>query len=205
MADVIVKVCGLTRPADALVAAGAGADLLGMVFAESSRHVGLAEAKAIVEATDLPTVGVFVNENADAVNAVAAAVGLTYVQLHGDETPKFCAAIERPIIKAIRVRTAEDVKRATDYEVFAVLFDAYDPSGYGGTGKTFAWEWLTQYVGRFLVAGGLAPDNVRDAVAACGPWGVDASSRLESAPGIKDAAKVAQFVALAKGAMNETR
>jgi phosphoribosylanthranilate isomerase len=146
---------------------------------------------------------VFANETADAVNRAADQIGAAYVQLHGDERPEFCARIERPVIKAIRVRAVADVRRAADYQVFALLFDAFDPAGRGGTGKTFAWEWLTQCQSRFLVAGGLGPDNVRRAVAACRPWGVDASSRLESAPGIKDAAKVVEFVARAKGAADE--
>lgn len=206
-----IKVCGITRVEDARLAIEAGADALGFVFAASPRRVDRAMAREIVRALPpfVATVGVFVDEEPREVVETAAAVGLTAVQLHGDESPAVLRELRSrmplKMIKAFRVRAAGDLARLDDYRAHcdALLLDAYVPGAAGGTGRTFDWELarLARAAGHPLVlAGGLTPENVSAAVRRVRPFAVDVSSGVEAAPGRKDALRVRAFVAAAREA-----
>ncbi len=203
---VFAKVCGITNPGDARVAADAGADAIGLIFAESSRRVSLDEARkvAIALPNDVLKVGVFVNSGAAEVLQVAREVGLDLAQLHGDESPETVAAIRGaglPVMKALRVRNAAALAQIERYEADLFLLDAWSAKARGGTGERFDWELAKSLKGRgnIVVSGGLTPENVRDAIEFFEPYGVDASSSLEEAPGRKDDERVRRFVSAAKG------
>lgn len=199
-----VKVCGITRLEDALAAQAAGADMVGFVFAESPRRVEPGIASEIAAAVSCQKVGVFVDEPADIVNRIAVDCMLDFAQLHGDETQAECDAIEIPVIKAVRVVDSHALARAAEFCVARLLFDASVPGMAGGTGRTIDWSLLVRYNGPYILAGGLGPGNVAEAVSRLSPWGVDASSRLESEPGVKDHARVAAFIRAAKGLSDGT-
>lgn len=199
-----VKICGITNLDDALTAVTAGADALGFVFYEKSpRFVSPGTAGEIIR--HLPpfvtTVGLFVNAEADFVNATGEKCLIDRVQLHGDECPEFCARIVRPVVKVFRVRNRESLQTIKDYRVAGFLLDAYSPDAFGGTGKSFNWELASEakQYGPVILAGGLTPDNVRQAVDAVGPYAVDVSSGVEAAPGKKDPDKIKAFIENAKG------
>ena len=201
-----IKVCGITNIEDARTAAEAGADAIGLVFAESSRKVNVEEAQEVAAALpkDVLKVGVFVNEEPGEVVRIAREVGLDYVQLHGDEGPEDVTAARGggvKVIKALRVRGAADLAEIEGYGADLYLLDAYSEKARGGTGTRFDWGLAKSLKGRanILISGGLGPENVRDAVSFFEPWGVDASSSLESAPGKKDRDRVRRFVFAAKG------
>ncbi|HEY6838208.1 MAG TPA: phosphoribosylanthranilate isomerase [Geobacteraceae bacterium] len=199
-----VKICGITNLADALGAVEAGADALGFVFYEKSpRSVFPEQAQAIIRALPpfVQAVGLFVNADIGFVNATSNRCRLDLVQLHGDETPEFCEQVERRVIKAFRVKDIISLDPVKDYRVAGYLLDAYSPREYGGTGLTFNWETvkLAEKYGPIILAGGLSPDNVRQAVETVAPYAVDVSTGVEAAPGKKDLAKMKEFVRLAKG------
>ena len=201
-----VKVCGITNPEDARAAATAGAAAIGLIFAESPRKVGIEEAREVAAALpeDVLKVGVFVNAEPDEVVRIAREVGLDYAQLHGDEGPEDVTAVRGggvKVIKALRVRAAADLAEIEVYGADLYLLDAYSEKARGGTGTRFDWGLANSLKGRanILISGGLGPENVRDAVSYFEPWGVDASSSLESAPGKKDRDRVRRFVFAAKG------
>ncbi len=209
MDHIRVKVCGITSLEDALAAVDAGADAIGFNFySGSSRFVEPRTVREIVSRlpSGLLTVGVFVNEpGPDDVARIADEAGVSGVQLHGDESPAYCHALAgRFVIKALRIGPGYRPEQALGYPVDAVLLDAFDPLNpnvRGGTGQTCDWSQarLTrELVSKLFIAGGLNPDNVADAVAWVGPYGVDAASGLEFAPGRKDAARMRAFVSAAK-------
>lgn len=198
-----VKICGLTRLEDAMAALEAGADYLGFVFAPSPRRISPEAASAIIRA--LPAgaaerVGVFVNETAEGINAIAAEVGLTMVQLAGDEPPDIHARLALPAIRTLRLRRDEPLEAMVGpAETFTfVMVEPWVEGRYGGTGRTADWQLAAAVAarlpGRVFLAGGLAPENVVDAIARVRPFAVDASSRLESSPGIKDPARIRKLV-----------
>ena len=199
-----VKICGVTSVADALVAAEAGADMIGLMFYEQSpRHITLATAVEISRA--LPPfvlrVGVLVNPDEALVTRAIAGCGLGMLQFHGDEPSEFCTQFGMMSLKAFRVRDAESLKTLANFHTDAFLLDAYSKSGLGGTGEKFNWDLAmeAQKFGKpIFLAGGLTPENVADAVKKVKPFAVDVSSGVESAPGKKDAAKVRTFVAAVK-------
>lgn len=199
-----VKICGITNPEDALTAVEAGADALGFVFyKESPRHIFPEEASRIINLLPpfVQAVGLFVNEEPETVNQISRLCRLGLVQLHGDETPEYCASIESRIMKAFRVRSLTCLGPIADYRLSGCLLDAYSPSFYGGTGTSFNWEIAHEAVQRghrIVLAGGLTPDNVSEAIRQVKPWGVDVSSGVESAPGRKDTNKVREFIRNAK-------
>lgn len=209
--SVKVKVCGVTRLEDARAAWAAGVDALGLNFyARSPRCVDVELARALAR-TRPPfgaVVGVFVDAPPELVRARVADCGLTAVQLHGDEPPEACAGLGVPVIKALRVRGPEDVARARTYAlapgVSALLLDGAAP-GYGGGGVPFDWSLVIALrdVGvPLLVAGGLTPANVADAVRATRPYAVDVASGVETRPGVKDPEAVHAFVRAAHTALS---
>jgi phosphoribosylanthranilate isomerase len=201
-----VKVCGITNPDDARVAADAGADAIGLIFAESPRRVSVERAREIAAA--LPEgvlkVGVFVDAEPGEVLRIAREVGLDYAQLHGDEPPEALAEIRDGgvgVMKALRVRNAEALAAVERYEADLFLLDAWSAEARGGTGARFDWELAKSLRGRdnIVVSGGLGPENVREAIEYFEPYGVDASSSLEERPGKKDGERVRRFVGAARG------
>jgi phosphoribosylanthranilate isomerase len=203
---VFTKVCGRTNPGDAREAADAGADAIGLIFAESPRRVGVEEAHNISIALPdgILRVGVFVDADPEEVLRIAREVGLDLAQLHGDETPETVAAIrdaDLPVMKALRVRNAETLADIQGYEADLYMLDAWSARVRGGTGETFDWTLAKSVKGRdnIVVSGGLTPENVREAIEFFEPYGVDASSSLEERPGKKSGERVRRFVRAAKG------
>lgn len=196
-----IKFCGITRGTDAIAAAAFGADALGFVFYEPSpRYVAPAHAADIVRALPpfICKVGLFVNTPAADVERIVENVGLDVVQYHGDESPADCLQAPRPWIKALRVRPGVDLAAvaASYLGASALLYDAYDETVYGGSGKAFDWTLLgsTSTVPAIL-AGGLTPANVARAIELTRPYAVDVSGGIESAKGVKDHDKMQRFVA----------
>jgi phosphoribosylanthranilate isomerase len=201
-----VKICGVTNVRDARAAARLGADALGFNFWPASpRYIEPARARAIVAALPpfVTAVGVFVNEPAAKVLEICRQVGLSAVQLHGDERPAMVASLHGLVrIKAFPIRDEQDLRRLARYSVEAYLLDAYAQGSPGGTGKTFNWDIArqAQAAGPVILAGGLTPGNVAEAVAAAKPYAVDVASGVESEPGVKDRDLMAAFILNAKAA-----
>lgn len=201
-----IKICGITREADAQAAADAGADAIGLVFHPASpRCVSLAMAASIVRIVGpfVTTVGLFVDAAPERVREVLAHTGVHLLQLHGSETPDYCAQFGVPYIKALRMAPGLDpAAAAASYPAAAgLLFDAWDPLVAGGTGAGFDWSRLPALGQRPLIlAGGLAPANVAAAVRQVRPYAVDVSSGVETAPGIKDSRLMRDFIVAAKAA-----
>ncbi|ANQ84211.1 phosphoribosylanthranilate isomerase [Azoarcus olearius] len=195
-----IKICGLTRPDDVRAAVDAGADAIGFVFYPPSPRAvdfGRAAELAALLPPFVTAVGLFVNPTREFVAAACAEVPLQLLQFHGDETEAECASHGRPWIKAARVRAGTDLVEfcASHARARGILLDAF-VDGYGGGGKTFDWSLIPPRLGRPLIlSGGLNPSNVEEAVRRVRPWAVDVSSGVEVAKGIKDAARIAAFVA----------
>ncbi|MBO0795990.1 MAG: bifunctional indole-3-glycerol-phosphate synthase TrpC/phosphoribosylanthranilate isomerase TrpF [Ktedonobacteraceae bacterium] len=205
-----VKICGLRAPEHIDVALEAGADLLGLIFyPPSHRYIEPGQVRAVLDASSYPggkadgasrsrpdLVGVFVNEEADFINDVAEQLDLHFVQLHGHESPEFCQRIRRPVIKALHLEGPADLERLRDYQHVAwrLLLDTPTPS-WGGTGASHDWQLAGQAArqARILLAGGLDPANVGEALRQVQPWGVDVSSGVET-DRQKDSAKIRAFV-----------
>ena len=197
--------CGITNVGDARAAVESGADALGLVFARSPRQVGVEAAREVAEAVpdSVLKVGVFVNEEPDEVARIAGAVGLDYAQLHGDEEPETVTDLRGrgvKVIKALRVRGEESLEELERFEADLFLLDAYSEKARGGTGEKFDWGLAKSLKGRdnILISGGLGPENVGEAIRLFRPYGVDASSSLESSPGIKDRERVRRFIFAAR-------
>jgi phosphoribosylanthranilate isomerase len=195
-----VKICGITRPEDALNAVHNGADAIGLVFyPPSPRNVSISLAAQIASTVPafVSVVGLFVNADAAFVNDVLAQVKLDLLQFHGDETPAECARFERPFIKAIRVKTDTNlVQCAQDFSAAkGLLLDTYTAGVAGGTGHVFDWSLIPADLSLPLIlAGGLTVSNVAQAIQQVQPYAVDVSGGVESAKGIKDSAKIAAFM-----------
>jgi phosphoribosylanthranilate isomerase len=200
-----VKICGVTNVADALAAAEAGADMIGLMFYEQSpRHIALATAVEISRALSpfVLRVGVFVNPQEALVTRAIGECNLSLLQFHGDETSEFCTQFGLMSMKAIRVRDAESLDQLAKYQTDAFLLDAHSKSGLGGTGEKFNWDLAVEaqkFDKPIFLAGGLTPENVADAVRKVRPFAVDVSSGVEMSPGKKDVAKVKAFIQAAKG------
>lgn len=200
-----VKVCGIRRLDDALLAVDSGAWALGFIFhRESPRYINPEDAARIIERLpgEVLTVGVFVDYPIDELNDVVRQAGLGAAQLHGAESPEYAREVEAStIIKAYRVGEAFDVDVLEPYQDCTILLDTYRPGQAGGTGETFDWE-IARRVGEkapVILAGGLGPDNVREAIRVARPQAVDVSSGVELAPGVKDPAAIRRlFEAVAK-------
>lgn len=199
MAITRIKICGITNQEDALCAVAAGADALGFVFYEKSPRYVLPEAvRQII--SDLPpfviTVGLFVNAAPETILQTMRTAGLNVIQLHGDEAPEDCSLNPYPVIKAMRVKDADSLAGMGNYPVSALLLDAWDDQQYGGTGDRFDWQLVKSLTARqpLILAGGLNPNNVAEAIRIVNPYAVDVSSGVEECPGHKDHNKVRKFI-----------
>ncbi len=193
----LVKICGITTSEAAEAAAAAGADFIGFVFAASRRKITPERAKMIAKSLSSPvkTVGVFVNETVEQMVNIAEYVGLDYLQLHGDEGEAVSKQLPRPVIKAFSVKD-KSIKNIMNYPCDYYLID----SPGGGTGKSFDWKLLDKFnldASKLILAGGLNPDNVQEAIRVVKPAGVDVSSGVET-NGAKDIKKIKQFIHAAK-------
>jgi phosphoribosylanthranilate isomerase len=201
-----IKICGITRPEDARSAADSGADAIGLVFyPRSPRAVSVEQASEIVASLPpfITSVALFVDESVDEINRVLNRVPVDMIQFHGDETAAFCSSFGRPWIKALRVRPDLDIRALTERyaDARAILLDAWQEGVPGGTGRQFDWALVPASLPRpVVVAGGLNPDNVGEAVSRLRPAAVDVSGGVESSPGIKDAAEIGRFVAAVRKA-----
>jgi phosphoribosylanthranilate isomerase len=203
-----IKFCGITGLDDAKHAVEAGAWALGLIlFAGSPRRCPLPDAERIAATLrrQAEICGVFVNAPLDEVTGTADGVGLTMVQLHGDEGPAFCAEVARrtgaKVVKAARVRGGADIRALETFHTDLHLLDAHQPGRYGGTGETFDWELVHQRrtTTPFILSGGLDPDNVAGAIAATQPYAVDTASGTEVRPGVKSPEKLRAFAAAVAG------
>lgn len=220
----LVKICGLREPAHALAATEAGADFIGLVFAESRRQVTVDQARAVVCALGQPlatsggdakhiesllwrkrplVVGVFAGTDAETINRTAEAVGLDLVQLSGDEPWDICDELSRPVLKAVKVKdgtSAEEIIAAIRPGAIPLL-DTHAEGALGGTGRPFDWAVAAEVARRFpiVLAGGLTPENVGEAVRRVRPWAVDVSSGVET-DGVKDVEKICAFIAAVREA-----
>lgn len=194
------KICGITRIEDALAAAEAGADAIGLVFyAKSPRAVSVQQAREIIRALPpfVTTVGLFVNASRCELSEILEAVPLDLLQFHGDETPADCEGYNRPYIKALRVRPGDDLEAACKLYASAsgILLDTYVAGVPGGTGEAFDWSLVPARLSKpIILAGGLSPANVAQAIARVQPWAVDVSGGVEQSKGIKDHARIRAFI-----------
>jgi phosphoribosylanthranilate isomerase len=202
----IAKVCGMTRVTDALHAVEHGATALGFVFwPRSPRFVDPHRAAAIIN--ELPgtvtAVGVFVNQPIDDIQRIVVTSGVTAIQLHGDEPPAYAGALGWPVWRAVALQHADDTLSSWPATT-TILLDAHDSIRRGGTGRTIDWQAAARVAAtrRVILAGGLTPDNVQDAIEAVHPEGVDVSSGVEDSPGVKNPDKVARFLERARTALN---
>ncbi|WP_298608037.1 phosphoribosylanthranilate isomerase [uncultured Thiothrix sp.] len=198
-----VKVCGITSVADALMVSAAGADALGLVFyPKSKRNLHIEQATEIYRAVPpfVATVGLFLDAEAEFVQAVLAAMPLSLLQFHGSESPSYCAQFKRPYLKAVGMK---GIAASGGFKAYAdqypdaqgFLVDSHAPGAAGGTGETFDWTQVPQdYPKPIILAGGLSPENVAEAIQVSRVYAVDVSSGVEISPGIKDAAKVQAFI-----------
>ena len=199
-----VKICGLTRPEDVVFLNGLPVDFAGFIFVPSSpRCLDLMTAREVVPLLrrGIRKVGVFLDDDSARVIEIARALHLDLLQFHGEESPGYCARFDIPYLKTIRVQDRIEKDALRGYHPEAFLLDTYLPHVHGGTGKTFDWSiarTLRKQGYRFLLAGGLSPDNVSQAVAEVNPWGVDVSSGVESSPGVKDRKMLKAFIAAAR-------
>ncbi|NOZ63415.1 MAG: phosphoribosylanthranilate isomerase [Caldiserica bacterium] len=211
MIRIKIKICGITRLEDAQKAVELGVDALGFNFYPGSpRYIAPQKAKAI--SLQLPPfvslIGVFVNEKLELIREISALSFLNAVQLHGEETPEFVEALNLPVIKAFRVKEERDIEQMKKFagKVKAFLLDAYTPGQKGGTGRTFNWEIAckAKELGvPIILAGGINPGNVCEAIKAVHPYAVDVASGVEKEPGIKDFAEMEKLVNRIKEMENE--
>jgi len=205
-----IKICGITNLEDALLAADLGADALGFIFyPKSPRYVAPGAAREII--AQLPpfvvSVGVFVDEKAAVVQYLAAQVGLDWIQVHGQESPDYCRNLGRRVIKGFRIKDERSLKDLEPFQgaVQAFLLDTYKRGQVGGTGETFDWRLAREAkkYGQVILAGGLTPDNVAQAIKVSQPQAVDTASGTEAAPGKKDPEKLRAFFSAVRGISRE--
>lgn len=204
-----VKICGITNLEDALLSIHLGADALGFnLYPQSQRYIRPEQVRVILEQlpANVLTVGVFVDSDLDTIETIVRAAGLRAVQLHGSENAGFAKKLREnigaPVIKAFRVSKTFRAEDILQFDIDAILLDAYSPNLHGGTGETFDWEIAKQVREIFpnmYLAGGLSPGNVRRAVTEVTPFAVDVCSSVESSPGKKDSELLRRFIAEAKG------
>lgn len=198
-----VKICGITNRDDARVAAEAGADMIGLIFyPPSPRYVTSEQARTIIESLSptFPVVGVFVNETLETMVRVARESGVQMVQLHGEESPEMCRELPWRVVKTFRFTAHMRPEMMADYAVEAFLIEGFHANFYGGVGSRADWQQVATLhaYGRIILAGGLTPDNVEEAVRVVQPYAVDVGSGVEAVPGKKDWQKVRTFISRAK-------
>ena len=194
-----VKFCGLRHKDDVAAAVALGVDAFGFVFYEpSSRCVAPEDAATLTRAVPafLTRVGLFVNENAETIKRIFEIARLNLIQYHGEESPEFCDSVGLPYIKAFRVQQDMDIRGAIDRypNASGFLLDAYVKGQPGGTGERFDWGLIPRSYAPIILAGGLTPDNAKDAIEQVAPWALDVSGGIESKPGRKDPDKMARFM-----------
>lgn len=194
-----VKVCGITNIADALLAAESGADAIGFIFYKPSpRYIAPELARDIIDRLPpfINSVAVFVDEDEKRLKDIIDLCRIDTIQLHGDESPGFCERFKQKVIKTIRVQGEESLRGLDRYRVSAFLLDTYRENIPGGTGRSFDWDLAigVKRYGPIILAGGLNPENVADAIRKVRPYGVDVSSGVEKSPGKKDADKLKRFI-----------
>lgn len=195
-----VKICGFTRVEDAVHAACLGVDAIGLVFySPSPRNVEIPSAIQIVKALPafVSIVALFVNEKATRVQEVLEKVNIDCIQFHGDEPAVFCRGFGKPYIKAARMQQGVDIDALSHeyHDAAGILLDAYHPDTQGGTGQCFDWQMIPDHCNKpIILAGGLTPENARQAVQKVTPYALDVSSGVEAGKGIKDAARMAVFI-----------
>ena len=201
-----IKICGITNLEDALLAVDLGADALGFIFySKSARYVAPDAAREII--AQLPpfvmSVGVFVDEDAALIEDLAAQAGLDWIQVHGRESPDYCRSLGRRVIKGFRIKDESSLKDLEPFQgaVQAFLLDTYKKGQVGGTGETFDWRLAREAkkYGQIVLAGGLTPENVAQAIKIAQPQAVDTASGTEAAPGKKDPARLRAFFAAVRG------
>lgn len=200
-----VKICGITRVRDAAAAVAAGAHALGFVFYEPSpRYISPQDAGIIIKTLPVfvTTVGVFVNASREQVEETVAVSGIQAIQLHGDENPEDCLGYYRPVIKAFRVKTSQDLLSISEFRTSGTLIDAAVPGQWGGTGQVVDWHSVSKFLDedsdglrkRLILAGGLTPENVGVAIRIVKPFAVDVASGVEDEPGIKNHTKIKELM-----------
>jgi len=201
-----VKICGITRVEDAVVAVEGGADAIGLIFYPGSKRFVAPKVAASIISNVSPytsVVGLFVNADAQQVQEVLSCCPLSQLQFHGDESADFCSSFGRPYVKSVPVSSEAMMSAIVDAHINAraYLFDTQVPGEHGGTGKTFEWRLMPQKnIGHRVLAGGLDAENVAEAIRIAAPDAVDVSSGVESRPGVKDPDKIHRFVSAAKRA-----
>jgi phosphoribosylanthranilate isomerase len=199
-----IKICGITRLVDAKVASELNVDALGFVFyGKSPRYIRPEKAAAIIQQLpgSISAVGLFVNPTQQQIDEMLKECPLDIIQLHGDESADFCQAQTLPVMKAMAISCTDDLARVSSYD-YPVLLDAKAPAGvFGGTGNSFDWSLLHSFTHTFplILAGGLNPKNIEQAMAVRQWFAVDVSSGVETSPGLKDAGKMRAFVAAVRG------
>lgn len=194
-----VKICGITRLDDALAASEYGADAIGFVFyGKSPRYIEPYAARDIVGKIPpfITPVALFVNETEAKVREILNITGINVIQFHGDEQPDYVRLFNQRVIKAFRIADDSSLEGVHEYDVNALLFDAFRADTYGGTGRTFNWELIKgkRFDEKVIIAGGLTPENVSEAIMKVRPYGVDVSSGVEVSPGVKDHKKMREFI-----------
>lgn len=201
-----VKICGITRVEDAVVAVEGGADAIGLIFYPGSKRFVAPKVAASIISNVSPytsVVGLFVNADAQQVEEVLSCCPLSQLQFHGDESADFCSSFGRPYVKSVPVSSEAVMSAIVDAHINAraYLFDTQVLGEHGGTGKTFDWRLMPQKnIGHRVLAGGLDAENVAEAIRIAAPDAVDVSSGVESRPGVKDPDKIHRFVSAAKRA-----
>lgn len=194
-----IKICGITNLEDALMAVEMGADALGFIFSEvSQRKISPERAEQIIPVLPpfIKTVGVFVNQSAEEIKEISAKTCIDVIQLHGHESPTFCRSFKQKVIKAIHVENKSDLFKMTEYKVSAFVLDSKVEGKFGGTGRTFNWDFAVEAkkLGPVILSGGLNPENIAEAIDQVNPYAVDVASGVEVEPGVKDPDKVAAFI-----------
>lgn len=202
-----IKICGITRAADAVAAAEEGADYIGLIFAKSARKVDVKTAQDVL--WNLPkgveAVGVFMNQPLDEVRRTLDATGLRIAQLHGDESPRFCKELGVPVIKTFDAFNDGSLEKLKKYDVFAFMLDLPKGGGAGARSQVDPdWAKLAKRHGKVVLAGKLTADNVGEMIRKVRPWAVDVCSCTEKSPGVKDRAKIREFIQAASAAYKET-
>lgn len=199
-----IKICGITRLEDAKIAANLGVDALGFIFYQKSpRFIDLEQARNII--MQLPPfvnrVGVFVNETFENIMETVRLTGIDTVQLHGNEPPEFCSSIPLPVIKSFSIKPETNISEFQNYKTQGLLLDTWSGQMHGGSGKTFDWNIARMACDRFnniILAGGLGPSNLEDALRSAQPYAVDINSGVEIMPGVKNPHKIRDVVKIVK-------